>query len=675
MTRRTYTDLQRRPDGGDGDPERAGTDLLARGDGAGTGHVVPGWCDHQPNPGPVLHGGGQPGRRAAGGAEDEHVHPAHALLPEGSEHGAFVGGTVDDEDEGGCSIVGAVGGAAPQVHARGQLLVVCDHGRRRRAGRRHPGPVVGGAGERGEPHRCDGEHGRQGHDPRRRPPGARPPPTFRPVKEQGDGDCHRRDAPKVELGQRQARGRPGHAGDPGQQQPGGQVHEPGDPPSHQAGRQAADQAPHHHRAGGGDGEQVRRHRGQGHPAEHRHQHRRHPDLGGEGHGQGGRHPPALEPGAHDGDPRARAGAQEEADRTAQQRVDQHQHRDGEGEDPDRRRRPADGRRQHRQRSHGHRPQHRWLPSGEHAEHGQDGHAADEAAPQPQASEEGGGDGQDEGDVLPAHGEQVGEAAGAEVIDLGGRLVAVVADDEPGEQGPPLRGHRVGAGDERAADLVGEAGDRRAGAGRGGRRHDQAAADVPAGQVATAGGARRSEAALHVEAVAGQAGGQQRRGVAPDHRRRLDPSPRRRQPELEANPAPLALGVGDDRRVGRHLAAGGRVPDAFPRPGAQAGREQGDGEPQQDRPPDDPRRQPDHEQRPDRHRSGHPRPTQGRQRQHDDREVTHGDPPSSDLDLGSERGELGLADAPDLEELVDGTEAALLLAVGEDRLGGGRADAG
>ena len=66
------------------------------------------------------------------------------------------------------------------------------------------------------------------------------------------------------------------------------------------------------------------------------------------------------------------------------------------------------------------------------------------------------EGEDEGHVLPRYDEQVREARGPEVVGDLGPLLAVVAQDEAGEQGPPL-GRQVGrAAQQRPPEAVGQA---------------------------------------------------------------------------------------------------------------------------------------------------------------------------------------------------------------------------
>jgi hypothetical protein len=376
--------------------------------------------------GPVPDGGGQPGGAAPAGPHDEHVDPPHPPGPHRLEERSLVRRAADHQHLG-------AGGAAVEVDAGGELDVLRYVAAGACAGE---GPVTrtstgsGGDGRGDERQRGD-HHGGGG------PPSH--PPRALPTAE-GDGDCGRqtRQSPQVELGQRQRRRDPGHPGDPGQQQPGRDVQHPGRPPTEQARRQPADEAPHHHRAGGGDGEEVGGQRRQRHTPEDRHQHGRHPHLRGERDGEGRRHPPGLEPGADDGDAGAGADAEEEPDRAAQHRVDQHEPGDGEGEDAERRGRPPDGGGEEGQRRHGDGPEDGRLPTGEGAEDEQYRRAADQAPPQAQPAQERRRHGQGKRNVLTGDGQQVREAGGPEVVDLLGRLVPVVADHQPREQGPPWR---------------------------------------------------------------------------------------------------------------------------------------------------------------------------------------------------------------------------------------------
>src|SRR5207302_9520687 len=88
------------------------------------------------------------------------------------------------------------------------------------------------------------------------------------------------------------------------------------------------------------------------------------------------------------------------------------------------------------------------------------------------------DGEGEGDVLARDGEKVAEPRGPEVVDGAGRLVAVVAEDESGEQGPLGGWQRGGAPFEQPPEPVGPAIGQRSGLPAADATDGQAAGDVP-----------------------------------------------------------------------------------------------------------------------------------------------------------------------------------------------------
>jgi hypothetical protein len=90
MTRRSYTDLQRRPDAFDGDGEATDAHLGTSHGGLRPGHVVPGRSEGQADLRAVAHGGVEPRRRAAAGAEDEDVDLPDPVRAEGLEHVTLV---------------------------------------------------------------------------------------------------------------------------------------------------------------------------------------------------------------------------------------------------------------------------------------------------------------------------------------------------------------------------------------------------------------------------------------------------------------------------------------------------------------------------------------------------------------------------------------------------------
>ena len=535
MTRRSYTDLQPGLGAVDLDPETADPHLLAGAGGAGAGHGVAPRGEHEADARPAADGVGQSNRPATAGAQDEHVDTADALRPQRFDGAPDVGVAREDHNRGPA--------AAPQLGARCDLEAL--HGWRRAVGSR----------ERGSGHesgdRSDGE-------------GSGPGSQTQP---HSSDDDQREPASSIDVRERQRGGQAGNPSDPRQQRPRRQMEELGGPPAQEAGGESPDQPPHHHRTGRRSGQQVRRKGCKWHLAEGRDQHGGHADLRRRRDGQRRGDPETLEEGAYDGDAGAGSDGEEEANRSGQHRVDQHQRGHGQGEEPDRARRSTGCRRHHGQRGHGHGPQHRGFPARQDPKGGQYAGAGHQPPPKAQTAEQRCRDGEYESHVLPAHGEKVGEARGAEVVDLDRVLVAVVTDDEPGEQGAARLAHRVGAGDEGAAQLVGEAAHRTSGPRIVGRGHNEAAADVAPAQVAAADRDRR-EPAFHPHPLAGQARPEQGTGIA--RSRGLHAATRVVEAKLEAHPARHPNRVGHHRRRSPKEPRGRRVLDAGPRPGAQHG---------------------------------------------------------------------------------------------------------
>ena len=515
--------------------------------------------EDEPDLAPVADGGGETGARAPAGAEDEDVDPADPVGAEPGQDRGLVGVAGQLEDD-------LPFRAAPQPAADGDVHAV----------QRRVRPVRRGSEDhRGRRDRTRGED-RTPWAPTRR---SRPPLDH----DDGDGDrcADHHERPGVEHREWEGGAGPGDAADPGEEHSRGHVEGGGRGTPEDPGREAGGESPHHHRPGGGDGEEVGGQRRQRDAAEHRQQHGRHTRLRGEGDGEGRGDTPVLEPRRQPRDPGARRHRQQEPHGAGEQRVDEHERRDRQRQDADRGRRPPEGRGAERQAGHGDGPEHRRLPAGQDAEGHEDPDAGEQAAPQRQPSEHGRGDRQDERHVLPGDGEEVRQAGGPEVVDLGGRLLPVVTEDEAGEEGPPLVRQRGGAAHQRPAELVGEAAHRPAGARVAGRRHDEGAADVTPREEGAARFADRAAAPVDRDLLSRQHRRQHGGGVR--RRRHRHPSAVA-EAELGAQRPEPPLRVAHQRRpLADHPSRRRRPHDALPRPPAQTRRQDGDRRTHQEHP--------------------------------------------------------------------------------------------
>jgi hypothetical protein len=456
-----------RPAAGDGD-------VLAWVDGGCRRDVVTSGRHDPPDGGPVAYGGDGLGRPGTARPGDHEVEVAQAGLPHRPQGGGVVGGGVEDQDRG--SDLAGVG--PPEVDALGQL-----------------DGLAGGLGVGGRHRHGDQSPGHPGHDQRAedaRPPWPRPAPLAGMVMRDGvTGHTGQSDRDKgegaagVEVGKREPGGGAGDGRDPPQEQAGREVEEGRDGRADEAGRDAGDEPPDHDWSGGGGREQVGGERGEGDAAEDGDEDRCHADLRGQGDGQRGRQVGAVDQWRpEDGHADAGRDREEEADRAGEERIDEDEHADRERDDPQRCDRAAQGCRHDGDGGHGHRPEDRGLPPGEHAEHAEDRDPGHQPSAQAQAAEQRPGDGEGEGDVLPRDREQVAEAGGPEVVDLGRRLFSVVAEDEAGEE-RSARAERRCTPHQRAPELVGEPCDRAAGRAKARGRDREAGADVAPGEIGTA----------------------------------------------------------------------------------------------------------------------------------------------------------------------------------------------
>ena len=432
--------------------------------GHGPRHLVTRRGEHEPNVTAVADGRGQPRRSAPAGPEDEDVDASNPTLAKPGEDPCFVGVAGDDEEDRPVVVPpqSASGGDGRSFDGRkrAERADHDDHGGDRRGRHDRERAVASTRGAAG------------GIAPAGQPPGA---------EGEDDGEGHEDDALGVEDRERQGGGGAGDHADPTDQQAGREVEGRGHRTSQDPGGQSRDDAPHHHRPRGRNGEEVGRHRRQGDPAEHGEQHRGHTRLGGQRHGQWGGDAPGFQARGQQGDAGARRDRQEKSDGPGEERVDEHERGDRERQDADRGGRPAERRGAEGEPGHRDGTQHRRLPSREDAEAHQDRGAQREPSSEREPSQQRGGDGQDEGDVLTGDRQQVGEASGPEVVDLGLGLFAVVAQHQPGEEGAATLRQRGRPVDERSPELVGEPGDRTSGAGVASCGHDEGAPDVAEGE--------------------------------------------------------------------------------------------------------------------------------------------------------------------------------------------------
>ena len=542
------------PPGDDAHAQLAGHDHRAGGRAVGAGRQH----DEAGPAGPQRRGDVRRPRRT--GAQHRHVDAGDAALPRPGQDGAGAGPAVELDD--------AASARVPE-HRPGAQLVPG------RAGR----AAAGGQGDRGD-HDRGHRSGPERHLPA---PAATPGQPDRGGT--GPGDPHRRhhdrqhrEVGRTEVAERPARGGPGHPVEPGQQQPGRQVQHRGHRPAEDAGDEARRQAPDHDRPGHGDREQVRRHRGERHRAERRHQQRRHGHLRGQGDRQRGGQPAGAgqrvgEAGSADHDAGGARHGQAEPERRHEQRVDEHHAGHAQGQRPQRRGRAPDRSTERRDRGHRRGPQDRRLAAGEEREAGEHPQRDHQPGPEAEPRQQGRRDDQGEGDVLPAHGEQVGEPGAAEGVGHVGRLVAVVAEGDAREQAAvPLRQRRR-AGGQRAADAVGRPGDRVARPPARDRRDLEAAGQMPVAGPSF-GGARRSHGAddgdpLAHEPVVERCG----RRVAGMGR---EPAPA--EADVGARPARrVGHGIADEGDLGPDGTGGQRCPEPVERAlgqghGEQPGRE-------------------------------------------------------------------------------------------------------
>ncbi len=305
----------------------------------------------------------------------------------------------------------------------------------------------------GETHTGRGEHddeGRHGQAPvGRRRPARHPERTGRA----GDDEVGDAEVPERDRGATVR-----HELDPAEQPPGREVQHLGPRLTHQPGQRPPDEAPHHRRAGGGDGEQVRGDGRDRQPTGESGEQRRDGELGGE------RHRERLDEPAwtgqvrdeHRGDEEEAGGGGDrelEPEGAGQERVGQHRGRDGERQDPHPVGGPGAARRGRSDRGHGRGPDDRRFEPGQRREPQQHHEGGHPAPAQIEAAEGRPGHGEDEGDVLAGHDEQVGQPRGPEVVGHHRRLAPVVAEHEPPEQRPGVGRQVGGAPEQEAAEAV------------------------------------------------------------------------------------------------------------------------------------------------------------------------------------------------------------------------------
>ena len=119
----------------------------------------------------------------------------------------------------------------------------------------------------------------------------------------------------------------------------------------------------------------------------------------------------------------------------EERVDDDEAGHGQRQEPKPGHRPAEEGGQQRQPRHRSGPKDRRLEPGHRAEHDQDGQAAGQPPDEPAAPQQWCGEREGQRQVLAGNHEEVREAGGPEVGRHPGRQIAVVADQEAGDQGP------------------------------------------------------------------------------------------------------------------------------------------------------------------------------------------------------------------------------------------------
>jgi hypothetical protein len=321
------------------------------------------------------------------------------------------------------------------------------------------------------------------HRDRRRTRAGEPPPPERACRgDRPDRDAETDEMAQADLAERQRGRRAGHPRDPSDQQVRGHVQEAGPRTAEEPGRHAPDHPPSHDDPGGRPGEQVGRDRRDRHATEGRDEERRDGELGP----RGDRERLDQQRRARQRPPQPRRDQQDagrcrhrelEAHRADEQRVDEDQPADRQRQVAQRGGRPPADEGDGRQRGHRRGAQHRRLPPCHQREEGEGGEREPAPREERQPAQQRRRHRQDEGDVLTAHREQMGEARAAEVVRDGRRLVAIVAEDEAGEQRTAVGWQRRGAVDEEAPHAVGCPPRRRTRAGVGHRTCVDAADQV------------------------------------------------------------------------------------------------------------------------------------------------------------------------------------------------------
>lgn len=99
---------------------------------------------------------------------------------------------------------------------------------------------------------------------------------------------------------------------------------------------------------------------------------------------------------------------------------------------------------------------------------------------------------------------MGHARGPEVVDLRRRLLAIVAQDHPGEKGATIGIQCLGPLYEGSPELIGEAAHRAARTPVGCRFHEQPCSDVAALEIRSPPLGERGQPATDLHRLAGQA---------------------------------------------------------------------------------------------------------------------------------------------------------------------------
>ena len=450
-----------------------------------------------------------------------------------------------------------------------------------------------------------------------------------PTPRQGRRGRHDREVAEIDVAERERRAERGDRFQGPEPDRARHVQQAAAGAADQPGQRAGPQPPHHQRTGDRAGRDVGRECGERHRAEHGDQHRRDGELR-----TGGDAEPLAEParsgqaardaGREEEDTGGRRHREAEPERVDEERIDQQEQDDGDAQVPRPTTGSARGPGEQGHRGHERGPEHGRLEPGDERERGNHGHGEHEPGPDPEALQHRADHDQHERHVLARHGEQVGEAGGAEVGGELGRLGAVIAEHEAGEQGPTTGRQGDGAAVEQAAIAVGGPRRHRAVADGFDRLDDHAAGEV-ARHRPFRGVAEGTGRAGDPGAVTGQAGRQRGDGLRRAH---LGEEPTTIGVGFELEPAVDGGGrVGEDGDDPAERADRRRVQPRLCPVGEHA-REQQQAETERHRATESDRDDETRDHHPDREAGGEDRTDPGRDRRRHRPSVRHGPDPGS-----------------------------------------------